>query len=113
MSYYFYVETNPKNKFWKRKNKIIFSSDTAITYNYNKIFIALLGETPYEWEYLKTTKVKNKIYKAITMLENNPNKYAHLLPENGWGTIDGCMHCLKVFFACAYLYPNGYFKFST
>lgn len=112
MSYYFYVETNPKNVFWKRKNKIVYGCDSSVTHNYNKLFDAVLKCHPYDWEYKKTKFAKRKLIAGIKEIKINSENYLHLLPENGWGTIDGFLELLDEFLYCSNRFPNFYFKFS-
>ena len=82
------------------------------TYNLGKLFRVCM-----DWDYSQVRADKDGLYKpcyyrcdkiihnvnhGIEELRLNPDKYTHLLPANGWGTISNAIRTLESLRDCIY-----------
>ena len=65
------------------------------TYNLRDIFVLSMDWDYKQGEWYKITEVLPKIQHGITEMTLHPKKYKKLEPENGWGTVDSAIECLR------------------
>ena len=91
----FGVETKMPNRWGERFAIVEVPSMDSPTYNYSKLFRACM-----DWDYEQDvwypmSEVIPRIERGIHELSFNREQYIDLEPENGWGTLEGALNCLR------------------
>ena len=91
----FGVETKMPNRWGEHFAIVEVPSMDSPTYNYSKLFRACM-----DWDYEQDvwypmSEVVPRIERGIHELSFNREQYFDLEPENGWGTLEGALNCLR------------------
>lgn len=70
------------------------------TYNIGNLFRECTGWDFRQGEWYRVSEVRPKIQRGIAELTDNPDKYKHLEPDNGWGTVDSALRTLESLEEC-------------
>ena len=70
------------------------------TYNLGNLFRECTGWDFRQGEWYRVSEVLPKIEHGISELRINPDKYRHLEPDNGWGTIGSALETLESLSKC-------------
>lgn len=65
------------------------------TYNLREIFAKSMNWDYQQGKWYKVVDVLPKIQNGITELTLYPKKYKRLEPDNGWGTIESAIKCMR------------------
>lgn len=65
------------------------------TYNIREIFVQSMDWNYHQGEWYKIKEVLPNIKRGVNELTFKANKYKHLEPENGWGSVESARQCLQ------------------
>jgi hypothetical protein len=77
------------------------------TYNVSKMYGEAMGETLSYFHDMKAIDAIDLLYKGVIEMENNPDKYKSMNPENGWGNYEGALEYLKELLNACVKNPNA------
>ena len=65
------------------------------TYNYRKMFVALMDWDYKQGVYYHMPEVLEKLKLGLKRIKAKPEKYRKYEPSNRWGTVEGARECLE------------------
>ena len=91
----FFVKTEHEDNEGNRFAVVHIPEYDSPTYNYRKMFVAAMDWDYRQGEYYHMPEVLEKIKLGLSRIEKDPLSYRKYEPENGWGTVEGAIKCMR------------------
>lgn len=91
----------------KGKSYVTVGDWLNYTSNTGEMIKEVVGSTPGEWDQMSTKDLAPKISEGIFKLCAKPEKYKHLEPSNGWGSVEGTITFLQRIYNNCLVYPDA------
>ena len=91
----FYVKTVVPNLEGDRYVSVHAPKYDSPTYNYRKMFVALMDWDYSQGEYYHMPEVLERLKTGLGRIKADPEAYRKYEPDNKWGTVEGARECLE------------------
>ena len=91
----FYVQTVVPNLEGDRYALVHIPEYDSPTYNYRKMFVALMDWDYSQGEYYHMPEVLERLKTGLERIKADPEAYRKYEPKNKWGTVEGARKCLE------------------
>lgn len=83
------------------------------TYNYHRMFVALMDWDYDQGEYYHMPEVLERLKTGLGRIKADPEAYRKYEPDNKWGTVEGARKCLESWVGELTPPDDGYYDYDN